>query len=246
MKMEQIKKIMSNRFAQWALFLILGFGIGLILNPSKKEYEQTIAQMTVTHQQEIKQIQNEAAVQVEKLILQSQNTEQSYKLLIAELNTKITSISQENKQLKQISKVVTYKIVKPDGTIIEKSDTQTSNEEISNITKQLNEELNQKIAQTEQQLKQKYETMQKDTEAKYTLKIDTLTKQYEEEISSLKETHTITTNEKKLGVAFGIKTDLKAYTGISYDFWGPVFVDSHFGIDKNKNWEAGVGLGVRF
>lgn len=239
-------RIISNKFVQWILCISIGIAVGIIFNPSKKEYETKIQEMTQTYQKQIETIQNETATKVEQLIQQASNTESSYRQQIAELDKKIISISQENTQLKQTSKVVTYKIVKPDGTIIETSSTTTTNEVISQISKQMDEQLNKKIAETETKYKQEYESKLQATTEQYQHQLKTVQAEYDLKIQKLIDQKVIVTNEKKLGVALGVQSDSKAFLNASYDFWGPFFVDSHIGIDLNKNWVVGAGLGVRF
>jgi hypothetical protein len=238
--------LMNNRIVQWIICLAIGIAVGVIFNPSKKEYETKIQEMTQTYEKQIQTIQNETTVKVEQLIQQASNTESSYKRVIAELDKKIVSISQENVQLKQTSKIVTYKIVKPDGTIIETTSTTTTNEIISQISKQMDEQLTKKIAETEQKYKQEYQTKTQILQSQYQSTIETMQIEYNKELQKIRDEKVVITNEKKLGVAVGIQTDKKAFLNASYDFWGPIFVDSHVGIDLNKNWVVGVGLGVRF
>jgi BMFP domain-containing protein YqiC len=238
--------LMNNRIIQWIICVAIGIAVGVVFNPSKKEYETKIQEMTQTYEKQIQIIQDETAVKVEQLIQQASNTESSYKQTIAELDKKIVSISQENTQLKQTSKVVTYKIVKPDGTIIETSSTTTTNEVISQISKQMDEQLNKKIAETETKYKQQYESQLKTSTEQYQASLKTIQTEYDLKIQKLIDQKIVVTNEKKLGVALGIQSDSKAFLNASYDIWGPVFVDSHIGIDMNKNWVVGAGIGVRF
>lgn len=240
------KQAINNKFVQWIICLSIGIAVGIIFNPSKKEYENKILEVTQNYEKQIETIQNETATKVEQLIQQASNTESSYKVQIAELDKKIIKISQENTQLKQTSKVVTYKIVKPDGTIIETSSTTTTNEVISQISKQMDEQLNKKIAETETKYKEQYESKLQTTTEQYQQQLKTLQAEYDLKIQKLVDQKTVITNEKKLGLALGIQSDSKAFLNASYDFWGPFFVDSHIGIDLNKNWVVGAGLGVRF
>ena len=115
-----------------------------------------------------------------------------YKHKTVEQSSKIESLTTENSKLKQKTK--TYKIIKPDGTVEERSESEVESEQ--QLTQSVKEE--------------------------YYLKLQEETRKIHEEYSSKLEK--ITSERKKLNVEAGITHQLDYYLSSSYNIYGPVTI----------------------
>jgi len=231
-------KLLKNRYAQWILILIVGISIGAIFYPSKtiREEEQQ------KYERQLDKVTKEHISIVNTLNEKHQSTEKTMKTKITEVSQKINLLTQENHELRQKTDEGTLRIVKPDGTIIEKTFKKTETEQLSQITTEITKEFNSKIKSIENKWKtihiERVSKIKKDFDKKIELK--------EKEIFELKRKKTVEINKRSFGVAAGYLSNRNYYTNISYDLFGPVFLDVHTESNLRDDFAVGGGFGLRF
>jgi len=141
-----MKQLLQNKYIQWILILLIGIGIGAIFYPTKtireeeqQKYERELQKVTEQHQTEIKQI------------TEKHNTELAVvKTQLEEINRTVNILREENYHLMQKVEEGTLRIVKPDGTIVEKTYKKTETEQITKITTEIQDEFNRKVKSIEE------------------------------------------------------------------------------------------------
>jgi hypothetical protein len=122
----------------------------------------------------------------------------------------ITALRSENKKLK--SKKSTYKIIKPDGTVEERTSSETESEE--SVSESVREEYEKKV----------FERIKK-SEEEFMKKLETVTKE-----------------NKKLTISGGITTGLKYYGAGSYKVWSPLTIEASAFSDGSFAFGIGLSL----
>lgn len=231
-----IQKLLTNIYVRYILILIVGITIGVIFYPTKsvvektsKKYEQEIATLNEQHSQELKVV-NESL----------DKSEAENKSLYEETDQKISSLTIQLSELKSKQKITTYKLVKPDGTVVERSFTENDVDQTSNTVTSVQQEFKQKIDAIEV----KWSKIHEDKVTQISKEFDAKEQAYQKTIVSLQTSKVTTVNQKQFGLEGGILTDRGYYGHVTMDLWGPVYVglQGEFGIDS----KAGAGIGVRF
>ncbi len=230
-------EIMDNKYVQMLGAAALGFFLHVLISPSKTETKT----LETKHQEEMSKLAEQSHIQFELMSSQVNETEAKYKSLQQETTKTIASLRSENVSLRLKSRSQTLKIVKPDGTVIEKSVLESDSESTSQVLVQVQEEFKTKIAEIESKwTKIHYERVDQ-LQSEYSSK----EAEYKKEIEELKSKTVTVTNEKKLGLEAGYSLDKSVYGHATYDFSNPLFFGGH--LEKNKeDYDAAVGLGVRF
>lgn len=234
-----IKDLLKNKFVLCALCLLVGIGIGAVFYPSKtieKEIESKYQQQIQKLSTEKKNIETQYNQQIQSLKLKE-------KVIILESEKKITSLKEENSTLKQKVKKKTIKIIKPDGTIVEQTVRESETEVVSKIITNIKSEFNVKVSNIEK----KWEKIHKERVLKIKEDYEKKIKEKEDIIITEKEKSKTTINQRNFGFAFGVKTDNIYYSSVSYDIYGPFFLNLHFESNKElSDTGAGFGIGIRF
>ena len=136
----------------------------------------------------------------------------------------------------------TLKIVKPDGTIVEKTYKKTETEQISQITTAVRDEFNRKVKSIENKWKKVHAERLTKVKNEFDLKI----KEKEKEIYELKKSRVVEINKRNFGISTGFLSNKNYYTGVSYDIYGPFFLDLHTESDFKGDFAIGGGIGLRF
>lgn len=227
-----MKKLIKNRYVQLILAVLMGATIGVIFYPSKRiesKYERNIQRLTEENKKKIEKIKQE-----------KQELQRSLVEYRESLTAKIATLKVENRQLKSSMKRRKIKIVKPDGTILEKSYEESKSEEITQIVTQVRSEFERKVASIESKWKKVHLKRIKEVRATYEKQIKELEKE--------KSSRTTLINPKSLRSEIGITTDLYMYAHTTYSLFGPVFIGggSTFDVLDKKFKEARLGLGLEF
>ena len=232
-------KILQNEFVRYALILVVGVSIGAIFYPSK----------TITREETLKYDQQITKLQTEKEVTKKfYETKLSSELKVnrelqSESTSKVNELRKENFKLKQKVSEKKFKIVRPDGTVEEKWFKESETEVVASVVSEIKQEFNTKVKSIESKWKRIHESrvakIKKDFEKKLSEK------------STVKIEHTkkekIEINKRKFGIAGGVMNDNKFYTNISYDIFGPIFLNLQFETDKEIDGKsAGIGIGMRF
>lgn len=234
------KELLSKEWFRISCALVVGATVGVLFYPSKKieeqlntKYQSNISSLKESHSKETQEL-NEKYSAVLK-----QNKE-----LHISLEAKVSQLTDEVKTLKTKQKISTYKLVKPDGTIEERTFTQSEVDESSRVVTKIQQEFKIKVDQIEKKWadihQERVSKLEKDFSSKET--------EYKKTIHELEQRKVTTTNEKRFSVELGLTSNSDYYGHAGMDLWGPLFIGLH-GQVGNKSKDAnllGVGVGVRF
>jgi len=232
-------KFLEKRYVQILIAIAVGITLGAVFYPTKHiekrittEYEKKIDKLEKIHIKSTQKL-------VEEFIKQDKEIK-SYKEIT---QNKISSYQSEIRQLKSKMTEKTYKLIKPDGTIEERTFKQSETEEYTSFVKSVKEEFTRKINNIEQKWtsihKKRVNELKTQYKQEYELKLEEYKKQYEETI--------IDVNPKKYTLEAGYTTERKVYLHTSYTLWGPVFVGGHTeGHTDGTGLSGGLGLGISF
>lgn len=240
-------KYLKNRYIQLALALFIGITIGAVFYPTseiiettekrvKEKYGEQLTKLKMEHNKSSMEMNNSFHRKESKFIQRLEEltmSKSSYEKTIRDLKSKVTER--------------TYKLIKPDGTIVEKTFKESDTEEHNSYVKTITEEFNRKVSSIENTWlsihKKRIIIVRKESEAKYKEIFD---KKYEKLLEE--KTKKITkTNEKKYNVELGYMTDKDYYLHSSYSLWGPISVGLHIdGKQDMTDLSLGAGLGISF
>jgi hypothetical protein len=244
--MGTLLSLLKQRWFQIALAGFLGVTVGALFYPTKTITEKSEEKYKQEYDQKVQTLQTTHAVETKTLTDKIDAQEASYKQLQQETSSKLQKLTTENDNLKRTTHRQTYKLVKPDGTVIEKEIDDSDTESSKQMTTQIQQEFTQKISSIEQ----KYKTIHEQRSAE-------LKKQYDQQLQQYKDTHVVTTddkktekitevNAKKLHIEAGMTTKLDEYLQASYSLWGPISVGAGVSASPHSFDEGRLGLGVSF
>ena len=245
---EKLKTLWQYDWFKITSSLIMGVIIGAIFYPTKtiieretfklkEAYELKIAELQKTHTEEIAKLN-------EKVIFEEKNR----KSIELETSRKIELLTQENKSLKQSSKKQKFKLVKPDGTIIEKEMEQSNSEEVSSVVVSIKKEFNEKVKSIEDKWKKIHEERIVELKKKFDQDIEK-TKSEQKVVEKIIEKEKIVeVNKKKLRPELGISYDkdktMLGYFHLSYPISGPIFIGGGVSGNQTRVGEIQLGLGL--
>jgi len=227
-------KYLKNTYVQIILALLVGIFAGSLLKDQKiseveTSYEKNIESL-IFRQQNLLTTKQEEIDSLEK-------TSKEYK----EETTKLmTSLRTENYSLRQKITKSKFKLIKPDGTIIEKEYEESDTNAVSTIVTSIKEEFNQKISSIEEKWKSVHVKRLEEVKKKYT---ESLAKK-EQEIATLKKKEVV--NPKSLRPEIGVTTNKELYIHTTYPVWGPLIIGAGGSLNKEYDGNLRVGLGLEF
>lgn len=228
--------VKNSRLTQFLLVLLVGMAIGAIFYPTKhieererQKHELETKTLSEQHSRELSKLQETLDKTVQQSTEYRQETEHRINILIT-----------ENRTLKSHQRVSTYKLVKPDGTIEEKTFTETDIDESKQVITSIQEEFKQKVASIET----KWETIHKERMQAIKKEFDSKEETYKKQIDELEKSKVVDVNKRSFGIEAGLMTSGNYYGHATYDFFGPFFLgfQGQFG----QSSAAGAGLGLRF
>ena len=226
----------KNHTVQLAIAFIIGAIVTYFVYPTTQieerissKYEKQLQETLTTHQSVVKSLREEIDIKEKAM--------SSYQESVAQT---INTYESEIKELRIKTSEGTYKLIKPDGTIVEKTFKKSETEEYTAYVKTVQEEFNKKINSIEQ----KWLTIHKDAVSELKIKYD---QDYEKKLAEYKQTDKekiIKSNMKTYGVEAGYTTQQEAYLHTTYTFWGPMFMGGHIqGPTDGSSMSVGVGVG---
>lgn len=231
-------EILKNKYVQLGLALFVGITIGAVFYPTSKIEEKYKSQYELK-ETELKQTHS---AETQALTESLQKEEASHKSYQEETTKKISTLVTENSSLKSSIKKRKYKLIKPDGTIVEEEFEDSNTESSTSKITEIREEFNKKVSEIEDKWKKVHEE-----------RIAVIQKQFDEKLEKAKQesktveqSRTVETNQKKLGIEAGMTTERDYYAHGTYTLWGPVFIGVGADMnhtDKTMN-NARFGLGV--
>lgn len=234
-----IADLLKNQYVRLVGVLLIGITIGVLFYPSKRIEEK----MTQKHQEEISVLKEQHSKEVQNITEQYASSLKENKSLKEESERKITKLTDEVRSLKSKSKTATYKLVKPDGTIEERTFTESEVDENSHVVTQIQEEFKTKI----EQIETRYATIHAERVTAIKKDFDSKESEYKKTIDELTKSKTVSINEKRFGIEAGIMNNKNYYGHATMDVWGPVFlgVQGELGPNDSGN-KLGIGAGLRF
>lgn len=243
-------KWLKNRYVQISAAFVIGGFLGYTFYPTKSIEERIRVEVNEEYKSTLELYHSAYQSTNEKLQEQLTETEKSSKEFKEETNKKVNILTTENRQLKQKVKKRKFKLIKPDGTIIEREFEESDTQETSSVVTSIKEEFTRKVSQIES----KWKKIHVD-------RIKALKTKFEEELKK-KETKTVIkekivekekivkVNEKKFRPEIGINNDKDIYLHGTYPLWGPFFlgggVSGGGSLDKVEFGDVRVGVGIEF
>lgn len=234
-----MKKLLDNELVRHAIVLVIGVTVGVIFYPTKS-IEREIEQKYKSEKQRLIEDFNTINNRLER-----ERSELFEELREVETitNHKIAALRIENRSLKQKVKERKLKIVKPDGTVVEESFMESETEAVSRVITDVRTEFNTKVKSIENKWKRVHEKRIVEIKEKYESKLE----EKEKVIAEYKKKETIRTNPRSFGIAAGVMSNDQYYGNISYDVFGPFFLNLQIESDKSfEESSGGFGLGLRF
>jgi hypothetical protein len=246
---EKLKTLWQYDWFKMTISLLLGGVVGVVFYPSKSITERETSKLKETYELKIQEIQRTYAEESKSLSEKLSTQESESRTREFELSKRVESLTQENKSLKQSSKKQKFKLVKPDGTIIEKELEQSNSEEISSTVTSIKEEFNHKIKSIEEKWKKVHEERIVELKKKFDQDIEKAKSEQKVVEKIVEKEKIVEVNKKKLrpevGAAYN-KEDLMGYFHLSYPVAGPVFIGGGVSGNKTKLGEVQLGVGLEF
>lgn len=229
--MDKIIKLLNSNGAGIVGFVLGGF-VATVLLPSKT----TIETMEKKHKLEIHELQKKNETLNEVLVKQ-ENRHVEYQ---EETTGKIDKLIVENSRLRQSVKKRKFKLIKPDGTIIEKEYEESETEQATQVVTQVRQEFDRKVKSIEN----KWVKIHKE-------RVVLIKQEYEKKLREAKEekkSKETKVNEKKIIVEVGVEKDKELYIHSIYNLWGPFIIGSGSSIDANTKTieDLRIGVGINF
>lgn len=234
------KELLQKEWFRLLGVLLIGITIGVIFYPTKRIEEK----MTLKYEQEIAAIKEQHNKEVSESETKWLSLVNEARTLKIEAEQKVSKLQEEVKTLQSKQKTETYKLVKPDGTIEERTFTESEVNESSKVVTQIQEEFNAKI----EQIETKWSMIHQERVAKIQKEFDSKESDYKKTIQELQQSKTVSVNEKRFGLEVGITNEKNYYGHATMDVWGPTFIGVHGQIGANGSDanNMGIGLGLRF
>lgn len=230
--------LLKNEYIKGLLILAIGITIGVLFYPSKRIEEK----LTAIHQEEISKLKEQHTQEMSKVSEERDKQIQENKELHSSTEKKISSLTAQVTELKSKQKTSTYKLIKPDGTIEERTFSQSEVDQSTKTVTKIQEEFKQKIDAIET----KWSKIHEERIVELKKQFDSKEQDYKKQIDTLEKSRTVSVNEKRIGAEIGILNSKDYYGHLSMDLWGPVFVGVHGELNKDNDSKLGVGIGVRF
>jgi hypothetical protein len=229
-------KILKNRYVQMAACLAIGITVGTVFYPQSRVEERYKSAY------EKKELELREQHSLEKMELTEKHLQQekTYVERIETSTQKINSLVTENTNLKQSIKKRKFKIIKPDGTVIEKEFEESNSEATASTVTQVKAEFDRQVSVLEEKWKKVHEE-----------RVVSLKKEFDEkllkaksEVKIVEREKIVEVNKKSFRPEIGVTTDKNGYLHGTYDIWGPVFLGGGITGNKEEVKEGRIGIGV--
>ncbi len=234
-----MKKLLNNKWITPVIALLVGMAIGAIFYPSKSITREE----TSRYEAKIEKLQEENRTRLSKamsLVNERIVENQEYK---RETQSRMSSLRTENTHLKKRVKERIIKIITPDGTIREEIVRESDTEVVSQIVTDIKQEFNEKVTSIENRWKKVHQSRVVTIRDTYQKKL----KEKQHIIDTHSKKEKIEINKRNFGISLGYTTDDQIYSSVTYDIFGPVFLDVHLeSTPKFEDIGAGAGIGISF
>jgi uncharacterized membrane-anchored protein YhcB (DUF1043 family) len=240
------KEILKNRYVQLALALVVGITVGAIFYPSKSEEYRERAELLYEKTVELEKTLEEKKIELTETEIQLDKTVSEFKSFEEETSKKVESLRTENRELRTSAKRKKFKLVKPDGTIVEKEYEESQSEEITSVVTEIREEFDTKVKSIESRWKSAYERRVKKLKSEYEKKLEEKKTETIVVEKIVEKEKIVKVNERKLRTEVGVTTNKDLYIHTSYPLWGPVFIGGGVAADPQLGGKPEFRLGFGF
>lgn len=246
--MEKFKDLLKRREVQLVLALLLGITVGAIFYPTKRVEERVKIEVSERYELNISELKQERERLVSNYEERLDTEEKRYVEYQEEVSERMISLTTENRELKQSMKKKKFKLVKPDGTIIEREYEESQSEEVTSVVTEVRLEFDRKVASIEDKWKKVHQKRVGDLEKEYEAKVEKVRSEQKEKIVYVDKEKIVEVNSKKLRPEIGVNTDKEVYLHTTYSLWGPVFIGAgtSMNIETKEFGDARVGVGIEF
>lgn len=244
--MNMFKRALGNRITQLLLALLIGGALGVVFYPTKTIEETAINKTRVEEMKKQQVLEKKHQEEVISLHEKFEEKEKSLIKTITQSSTKISTLTKEVTSLKSKTQERTYRLVKPDGTIVEKTYKESDTEAMNTVVTDVKKEFDQKISQVEKRWKTTHVDRIKDIQVKFNSSLATLQETYRKEMNEMKTATLTKVNEKRFGVEIGALLNLDWYVHSTGTIYGPIFVGGGVILNNLDLSSANLGLGVQF
>lgn len=233
----------------WAVAIaafIIGGTLGYAFFPTKSIEEKIRVEESLKRSTAIQKIEEASNARIENINSQLAETQRMAKTYKEETTKKLQSIITENTKLKNKWNKRKFKLIKPDGTVIEKEFEESETDKTSTVVTEVREEFNRKVSSIEKKWKKIHVKRMKQVKEHYEKKLsEKKTEVIVKENIVVKEKK-VEINKKKLRTEIGINNDLTPYVHTSYDLWGPFFIGGGISGTQKKFGDVRLGVGFQF
>lgn len=229
--MGTLRKLIKKRSVQLLLAALVGAALSAALasKSTSYRYEKTLEEQRSRYERQLKTLNEQLA-----------SSEAELERYISESSRQLAMLKQENRRLRTSMKKNRLKIVKPDGTIIEKEYEEAKSDEVTSVVTSIKEEYVRKVRSIESKWKKVH-----------LKRIAEIKKEYEERLkkrTKVVERKTVKINEKKIRSEVGLSSERTVYTHTTYNFAPPFFIGggSSFRLDDRNFHEIRIGVGMEF
>lgn len=227
-------KYLKNRYIQLTICLLVGIAAGNLLKNS------SITKIKSYYETRVEEIQTKSREDLVKKQEEIDKIEESSKEYKEETTRNLTSLRTENHTLKQKVKKRKFRLVKPDGTIIEREFEESETDQSSTIVTSIKEEFTRKVSSIEKKWKKIHIKRLIEVKKKY------------EELLSKKKTEIkivekeVIVNPKSFRPEIGVTTNKEVYLHTTYPLWGPIIIGGGGSLNKEYDGSLRMGLGLEF
>jgi uncharacterized membrane-anchored protein YhcB (DUF1043 family) len=240
-------EVVKNKWAQLVIAFVIGAAIGVIFYPSKSIEQREKIQELEKYSLKLEKDLKERAEKLDKAQEEIISISVSLKEVQEQTTQKIDSLRTENRELRQSAKRQKFKLVKPDGTIVEKEYEESQSEQITSVVTEIRQEFDRKVQSIENRWKSAYERRLKSIKTEYEKKLEETKVETKVVEKIVEKEKIIKVNEKKLRTEIGYSSNEKIHVHTSYPIWGPLFFGggASWNTDLTES-EVRVGLGVEW
>lgn len=220
--------------------LLVGLALGSVFLSNHSEKTRLLEEM---YQSKLESMELELKQNEEKYKSSLIDLQQSKTQVIEEFSNTVQKLRVENTELRMSSRKQTYKIVKPDGTIIEKEYEEHNQESITSVITEVREEFNSKVAQIEQQWREIHEERVREINEQHRRELNAV---QTELVTRIEEDKEVRTSAKRFRAEVGVTSDVNYYLHSSYSLFGPVVIGGGFTANTDGFKEARIGIGIEF
>ena len=171
---------------------------------------------------------------------------QKHNEYIENVSKTIASLKTENRKLTESTKRRWFKLIKPDGTIVEKEYTESHKEEVESIVTSVKAEFTRKVSAIETKWLKLHKFRVSELKQEHEKNTLVLHDSYKEQLRQERSKTTVSYGSRKYIVRAGYTSRLDYYAGFGYTLLGPLFIDSGLDFTPASLESGRIGLGIQF